>query len=287
MTGGLQDRAMKRSLQRRWRPAQGGGTLRPGFTLIELLVVIAIIAILAALLLPGLTRARVTAMRAACISNLRQVGVAANGYMVDFEGDVPMYLYSGPLGSTTMKDWQEMLVSATDGNWGIFNCPASRHRRKATGAGGVTGFSSFGVMYFTLTAGANATYNHRTDSTHPHWPNTPVSNADVTPPPNNRKSVAFPTREGTAWRHPTANIYAADALYSLDGSPSEESPYGGTVAIVAPAIPSYFTGPQGKFADRHAGVNCLFLDGRVEVWPIQKLDAMRVEGAPETIWDAY
>ena len=258
-----------------------------GFTLIELLVVIAIIAILAALLLPALKRARVTAKRTACLSNLRQVGVAANVYMGDFEDYVPMYMYSGPLGSTTMKDWQEMLASSSEVSWGIFNCPASRHRRKATGAGGVTGFSSLGVMYFTLTAGSNATCNYRTDSDHPHWPNTPVSNADVTAPPHNRKSIAFPTREGTAWLRPTANLYAADALYSLNGSPSEESPYGGTVAIVAPAIPSYFTGPQGKFADRHAGVNCLFLDGRVEVWPIQKLDAMRVEGAPETIWDAY
>ena len=53
------------------------------FTLIELLVVIAIIAILAALLLPALKKAKEQAKQSVCLSNLRQLNLAFNGYMID------------------------------------------------------------------------------------------------------------------------------------------------------------------------------------------------------------
>ncbi len=62
---------------------------RGAFTLVELLVVVAIIAILTAMLLPALRRAKENAKTAVCLSNLRQVGLAIHSFAVDNDGLLP------------------------------------------------------------------------------------------------------------------------------------------------------------------------------------------------------
>jgi prepilin-type N-terminal cleavage/methylation domain-containing protein/prepilin-type processing-associated H-X9-DG protein len=77
----------KPAIQQARRPALRAS--RGAFTLIELLVVIAVIAILAALLLPTLASAKARSRRAACLSNLRQLGIAIQAYASDYNGNIP------------------------------------------------------------------------------------------------------------------------------------------------------------------------------------------------------
>ncbi|OHB65447.1 MAG: hypothetical protein A2Y77_09780 [Planctomycetes bacterium RBG_13_62_9] len=93
---------------------------RTAFTLIELLVVIAIIALLTGILLPSLHRARQQARKIACLSNVRQMGVALQAYLPDAD-------YRLPPSSCHTKDpndhWLRILTRYTREQL-LFRCPS-------------------------------------------------------------------------------------------------------------------------------------------------------------------
>jgi prepilin-type N-terminal cleavage/methylation domain-containing protein/prepilin-type processing-associated H-X9-DG protein len=100
---------------------------RPAFTLIELLVVIAIIAILAAILFPVFAQAREKARATACLSNLKQAGLALQMYAQDNDETLPLGAHvKGFNEPGTQPNFLGALVPYTK-SLGIFACPSAQN----------------------------------------------------------------------------------------------------------------------------------------------------------------
>jgi len=130
------------------------------FTLVELLIVIAVIAILAALLLPALSRSKAVAKGTICVSNLKQIGLGLRMWNNDNGSKYPWQLTSAQGGSQDSPEWVDHFrVCASElATTKILVCPMEKDKQVAADWGTINGLEN--VSYFAgLTAQDNKPFS--------------------------------------------------------------------------------------------------------------------------------
>ena len=261
-------------------------TRNRGFTLIELLVVIAIIALLAAILFPAFSRARESARRARCQSNLKQIGLGIVQYAADYDGRTPGSS-NGVAGD--VASWPNLMFPYIK-NSQVFTCPSAEKTpfmpqgitpnsspRLYVGASTdgdgtnvsrqpqITSGLSYGVNAITVPAtgalnGAFTTLGFRGTV------GTPGANGPkcgfVTPGSNTTTGLLEASVQDSA-----GTIRAFDAWSGCAGGCTPAAAVGGSIRAISQEIRTdrYPNNEASKVARRHFdGFNALYGDGHVK-----------------------
>jgi prepilin-type N-terminal cleavage/methylation domain-containing protein/prepilin-type processing-associated H-X9-DG protein len=246
------------------RGRRNGPAFTPGkcaaFTLIELLVVIAVVAVLAAILFPVFARAREAARATACLSNVRQVGMASLTYLADYDDCfVPAAVYARAPRDTVAAPtrdrtwWPDLLLPYVK-NRQVFTCP-------------VRGGLGLGM-------------NHPTIGVHykPAWREQPpaVSLMAVTDP---AATVLF------------ADAYRVVNLAEPDPNRwREDRAYRATIVFRTPNNLGWYDNPRfgERVVGRHNGLaSAFFVDGHARRVPPAALGFSYPAGDPRALWDLW
>jgi prepilin-type N-terminal cleavage/methylation domain-containing protein/prepilin-type processing-associated H-X9-DG protein len=136
------------SIQIKGLSCKGEIPVKRAFTLIELLVVVTIISLLAAILFPVFARARETARRASCMSNMKQIGLALIQYTQDYDEKMPMQTaaqindFAAP---GAAMSWQAVLQPYVK-SYQLFRCPSANLAATATAISDTSYFGNAVVL---------------------------------------------------------------------------------------------------------------------------------------------
>jgi prepilin-type N-terminal cleavage/methylation domain-containing protein len=224
-----------------------------GFTLIELLVVIAIIAILAAMILPALTRAKAKGQRTVCLNNLRQIGLFMQFYTDESNEFFPAHRNQGlasddPTLSLT-NWWGTAIVTYGNGRSNLFHDPAINGKRLDDGTTWQWAFDCNRVGYG---------YNGYFLGHHPY-------------PPENQVVAGVSFAVDTTFKR-TSILRPSESLLIGDKQPYGNPPMWGSSlwwvsACMDPAVVSHSSFPtyEGVEPKRHLGLAVVsFNDGHSE-----------------------
>ncbi len=283
---------------------------RSGFTLIELLVVIAIIAILASILFPVFAQAREKARAIACISNLKQIGLATMQYTQDYDETYPNGWHPGPGNTAGIDVWRLSILpyvgqsfghvtdNSTNNPGGMYSPAVKDTWNKANvlscpdaPTSAAYGPSSYGYNTSALTNG----WNDAAGNTSTLQYNGKALAALVNPAGLVAYCDAGQFKSNGASAAADPHYYDANADTSQEcvnfqnagqGETGNCGPWGMNPAVWVPenASVDWSVGVPGESSDwganddrrpfgRHAGrINCAFADGHAKSVPINNLN---------------